>query len=358
MKAAEERSSILVWRTGHLGDTICAVPAFRLIRRFFPHAELVLLCDQPGDGSVAATEVVGRFGIFDRIITYSSRRRARTAWDLYCVVRRELPESVILLSGVRETTEGVHRKSRFLKICGARRVHASYFPESRTSWRGNEPARLIELLHRYGIDGEKPGYDVPSDFDARSTILKKLATAGLDAGKPFVVFCGGGKAPTQRWPLERYAAVLAALPWPVVGIGGTLDVSAYREKVAPICAGLRLLPDPLSLAEVFELLRTAGAYFGNDTGPMHVAAAVGCPVAAIISGRNAPGMWDPDVEPSLIFRHRTDCEDCFLQECIEERHRCMTEITATRVTTDLLPLLTNPSQADGLCFRAARQGLK
>jgi ADP-heptose:LPS heptosyltransferase len=335
---------ILVYRTGHLGDTVCAIPAFRLIREFFPEADLALLCDRPKGLKVAVTDVIESFGIFEKIITYASNRHLLTAVELGRQVRRIRPDMAIILPQVRESAEMLRRKKRFFEHCGVSDIRGHNFPTLRNLWQPNEPTRLIQILHSIGVRGPKPDYDPPRDRGAMGSVQAKLQAAGVDPGRPYLVFCGGGKEPTQRWSLGRYAHILKTvtdrLPVRVVAIGSLSECINYQAQIVPLCPELRF-PGKLSLQELFEMTRGALAYFGNDTGPMHVAAAVKCPVAAVISARNSPGAWDPDVKPSIVFRHRTECEDCFLGECVIERHRCMTGITEEAVRPGLLEFLSS-----------------
>ena len=335
---------VLVYRTGHMGDTICATPAFRLLRGFYRDSHLTLLCDQPSQGKVPAVQVVGKFDIFDAIVTYRSGLGLVTMLDLARTVKKIKPNIVIMLPQFRETKKGLGRKIRFFRLCSVRDVRGLCFTTLNHLWQPNEAERLIKLLFEMGIKGDKPGYDIPINPLARASVIAKLAAARVDVNKPLLVFCGGGKAPTQHWELERYAQVLAAvessLQLSVVGLGNQSELARYKTCIAPHFPGLRLL-DQLDLSEMFELFRLATAYFGNDTGPMHAAAALGCPVAAVISARNPPGSWDPDVEPRLIFRHRTECENCFLVECSLESHRCMSSITPAQVIAGLEPFLAN-----------------
>lgn len=341
--SAPQPSRVLVYRTGHLGDTVCAIPAFRLIRRTFPKAEITLLCDEPTDRKVSALEVIGQLNLFDRIRTYSSRNGVFTPLKLALEVRHARPQTLIILSQYRETGQTVRRKEKFFRWCGVRDVRAAQLPPPPQEWQPNEPERLIRLLAQMGITGEKPEYGVVSDPARLGSVRQKLSAAGIDPAKSFLIFCGGGKALAQRWPLERYAAALTAiaaeLGLPVLGLGTDSEVASYREKVLPHFPQLHVPAAPFTIPELFELFRLATAYFGNDTGPMHVAAAVNCPVAAVISARNPPGVWDPDVTPRLLFRHRTSCENCFLNECVEEKHRCLTAITETEVLAELPPFL-------------------
>jgi ADP-heptose:LPS heptosyltransferase len=341
--SAPQPSRVLVYRTGHLGDTVCAIPAFRLIRRTFPKAEITLLCDEPTNRKVSALEVIGQLNLFDRIRTYSSRNGVFTPLKLALEVRRARPQTILLLAQARETPPEVRRKQRFFRSCGVRDVRAAQVLHPPQDWQPNESERLLQLLAKMGVTGEKPDYEIAASPVRLESVRQKLVASGIDSSKPFLVFCGGGKASAQRWPLERYATVLKTvseqLRLPILGLGTDEEVASYREKILPRFPRLILPVTPFTIPELFELHRLATAYFGNDTGPMHVAAAVNCPVAAVISARNPPGAWDPDVAARLIFRHRTYCENCFLEECTREGHRCLTAITETEVLAELLPFL-------------------
>ena len=335
---------VVVFRTGHLGDTVCAIPAFRLVRSHFADAELTLLCDQPQyDIKVAMIEVIQNLHIFDRILPYTSGQAVSAAWQLLRAVRTVHPDLLVVLPQVRESAGSVVRKKRFFRCCGVSDVRGFQLSASHKGWLPNEADRLVRILNCVGVSGDKPPYDIPTEAARRTSLDKKLRSVGINPAQPFIVFCGGGKAATQRWPLDRYGAVLARLATEtnseILGLGTPQEVENFRRRVLPVFPDLRLLQNSLTMPELFELFRLAAVYFGNDTGPMHVAAAVGCPVAVVMSARNAPGMWDPDVEPRLIVRHRTECEDCFLNDCIVEQHRCMAEITVERVAAEVISFI-------------------
>jgi heptosyltransferase-3 len=338
----DEKKTVLVFRTGHLGDTVCAIPAFRLIRNFFPTAQLSLLCDRPSRSErVPATEVTRSLGIFDTIESYRSSGGLSGAWQILRIVRKVRPSMVIALSQVRETVESVRRKRRFFQRCGVPDVRVVQISTSHHDWQPNEADRLIRLLDTIGIIGEKPNYSIPVDSAARIALERKLKAAGIEMNLPFLVFCGGGKASTQCWPLDRYAIVLKNIATEmgiqIVGIGTPEESERYRVEMLPVFRQLQLLRESLTVSEMFELFRLAYGYLGNDSGPMHVAAALDCPVAVVMSSRNSPGSWDPDTRRRLVIRHRTECEDCFLQDCVVERHRCMTAISVERVINETLP---------------------
>ena len=326
---------VLVFRTGTLGDTVCAIPAFRLIRRNFPHAELTLLSDMPARTNVAAWDVVNSLGIFDYGVGYRTGGKLSTAWELFRIVRKLRPELLIQLPQVNQTSRQLASRRRFFDWIGVRNLCGFRAQIHPAEWVPREADRLIQVLNKEGILGAKPEYEIPINPDALERVNVLAGNLGIDLQRAFLVFCGGGKTATQRWPLERYAAVLRILSrdldLPVIAIGGPRELKLYRRLVWPAFPDCQIPGDSVSLPELFELLRFATAYVGNDTGPMHVAASVACPVLAIISARNRPGLFDPDANQSCLIRHRTPCEGCRLEACFENRHRCLLEISVRRV---------------------------
>lgn len=339
---------VTVFRTGNLGDTICAIPAFRLIRQHFASAHVTLLCDRAARGNVAAAEVIRDLGLFDRIRTYTARAGAPTLGSLFWQVKSARPDVLVMLPQGREASAMVSRKQMFFRVCGIRDVRAGQIRTIRDGALPNESDRLIELLQLYGIFGSKPPYSIPVENNAVDTVARKALAVGLDVSRPFIVFCGGGKAATQRWQIDRYAAVLRQLVdqagIQIAAIGAPSDVETYRRSLLPVCPQAKIM-EHLVVGELFPLLRLSIGYFGNDTGPMHMAAAIGKPVAVVMSGRNLPGEWDPDVEQRLIFRRRVSCENCFLKECVEQGHRCMTNISIAEVAAGVVPFFGTFSDA-------------
>jgi len=318
-----------------LGDTLCAIPAFRMIRRELPDTRLTLLCDQPGNGKVAMEQVLERLGIFEEIFTYTSNRDFRSFRAFIRVIRTAQPDAMLFLSQARENSKRILRKKWLVRLLGIRQIYFRLPSMHTNEWVDNEPKRLDSQLREIGFRGPKPAYDIPVDETARESIEKRLLSKGVSVHCPYMVFCPGGKAATQRWPVDRYAVVLkqihAMYQLPIVLMGTTMETEAFMRTSLEV----PVFPIDTNLAEMFELMRRACVYFGNDTGPMHVAAAVGCPVAVVMSARNQPGAWDPDVNPSLVIRERTSCENCFLSECIQQKHRCMTGISSNRVFGEL-----------------------
>lgn len=299
-------------------------------------------------GQTAAQSVLEPIGVANRIRVYSTRPRWRAFLQIRNVIDRVKPSIAIILGQAAAPPLATFRLAAILRLLGVPDVRiANLVPPAGETWPG-EGERLCSGLRAVGVDGATPPFAIPHFAQAREVVHRRFIAAGMSIEDPYLVFCGGGKALTQRWSLDRYAKVLLriheAWGFPVVVIGSALEMAEYRAEFGIARFGVRYF-DSLDLIQLFELLRGAFAYLGNDTGPMHAAAAVACPVIAVMSARNAPGQWYPEVEPRLIFRRDVPCQHCLLNECITEGHRCMTDIGIEEVTMGALRFL------DGLVDR-------
>lgn len=338
--------NVIVYRTGHLGDTICAVPSFRRLRSHFRDEKLVLLCDDPAKGKAASSEIAGRLGIFDRIVTYRSGDGWRTFRDLAGIVKQIRPDIVFSLPQVKAPRRALRKQKLFFRLFGVRKLLGFDMPLYKGGRLLNEPQRLAEILDRERIAGGAFGYDFPEDLTAKKSVRQKLAFVGINEERPYIVFCGGGKTQTQHWPLDRYATVLEQLyahfGIQIIGIGSPAELSSFKREILPVFPQLKIFSSSLAIGELIELMRDATCYIGNDTGPMHLSAAVGRPVVAIISARNRFCLWDPDIEQRLIFRHRTACEGCWADVCPHGHHNCMRLIQVAEILPEIIDFMKRP----------------
>jgi ADP-heptose:LPS heptosyltransferase len=314
------------------------------IRQHFVGAELTLVCDAAKNSKVPAQDVIASLNCFDRVTPYEPGRSLHSWIQLWQKIRAIRPDVLVYLTQQRESETTIRRKVRFFYWAGVKKVLVIRGTKhSDAGWVPNEVQRLRSGLHGAGIVTAESRYTVPGTAIARNSLLQKLAQISIKPEDPFIAFCGGGKTATQRWPLDRYGRVMSEIyaktAIPVVAVGTPEEEVAYRQQIIPHFGQLRFVPSGLNFAEMFELFRMAAFYLGNDTGPMHAAASVGCPVFAVISARNLPGAWDPEVVPRRVIRHRTECENCFLESCIKEGHRCMLEIGTVRVTEEVLSFM-------------------
>src|SRR5439155_1966739 len=168
----------------------------------------------------------------------------------------------------------------------------------------------------------------------QSEIEHWLSELGSDAGRSWVGFGPGSKMPAKRWPIDRFAEVGANLIerfniWPVV-FGGAEDNAEGARLLKSWGCGYNAA-GRLSVRASAAGLKRCLFYVGNDTGTMHLLAAVGTKCVAIFSARDWPGRWHPYGPGHRVLRSSIECEGCGLVECIERRNECLQRITVSQV---------------------------
>src|SRR5690606_19838824 len=172
---------------------------------------------------------------------------------------------------------------------------------------------------------------------------------GLTEDRRAVAFMPGAEyGPAKQWPLEHFAAVareLTARGIAVWVIGSGKDAEA-GEAIARGNEGVRNLAGKTSLGDAVDLLAMCEAVVTNDSGLLHVAAALEVPLVALF-GSSSPGHTPPLAEPERVaIRYLAlDCSPCFKRTCPLGHLRCLTDITPASVLDALAGLgVAQPGQ--------------
>ena len=203
-----------------------------------------------------------------------------------------------------------------------------------------DTTRLTQTVQRYvalGLpaDVAKPP-PVPEprlDIDTANQ-QRLLEVLGLDTAKPIVALMPGAEyGPAKCWPLSHYGQVAAALAtagYQVWVLGSQQDLPA-GDTIARESGGVaRNLCGRTQLVDAVDLLALASSAVTNDSGLMHVAAAVGCHVIAIY-GSSTPDYTPPLTERKTVLYRRLECSPCFERTCPLGHLRCLREIGPERV---------------------------
>ncbi len=197
--------------------------------------------------------------------------------------------------------------------------------------------RFVALAHD-AADDSVPDYPFPRltiDPVQRQAVIDKFALAG--AGKILALCPGAEYGPAKRWPAEHFATVARALQqcgWRIWLFGSDKD-KAVTEDINALTDGVCLdLAGRTSLAEAVDALSLVDAVVSNDSGLMHVAAALDKPVVAVY-GSSDPGFTPPLHAAARIVSLNLDCSPCFKRECPLGHTRCLVDIAPERVLAAL-----------------------
>ena len=342
-----EPQRILVYRCGTLGDTLVALPAIRALRRRYPGARFLYMTASDRDGKVWADEVLREFGWFDAFVTYRSAeiRDPVSLWRVAARVRRHRPDLAVLLASDKNGRARLWRDRLFFALAGVSRCIAVPSPKAR--WYGGlrrsprvyplEVDRLLAgVVAATGVEAAPVEFALPVRAEHEVEVLRLIAAAGLDCRRPLVALCPGSKQPIKCWPVDRYAAVGERLindggvNLAVVGGPDEAGVGARIGGAWPARRWINLA-SRLSILQSAALLQQASFYVGNDTGAMHLAAAVGTRCVAVFSAREPARSWFPWGDQHIVMRRNVSCQNCYLDVCVAENLRCLNDITVDEV---------------------------
>lgn len=213
-------------------------------------------------------------------------------------------------------------------------------------------AGLPRLVDRYRALADAPPAG-PADFPRLEVDPGKqaatLARLGLHTEAPVLALCPGAEyGPAKRWPESHYAAVAEAMlarGWQVWLFGSAADLGTCKAIDGLTGNRCRTLAGETALEEAVDLLACASAVVTNDSGLMHVAAAVGVPVVAVY-GSTDPGYTPPLSERARVVRLGLDCSPCFKRECPLGHLNCLRNLDAERVLAELDTIAAAPTRAD------------
>jgi lipopolysaccharide heptosyltransferase II len=321
--ALKNREGRLVVAPNWIGDAVMSLPVLRAMRRADPSRRITVLARR-GPAAVYRAE-----GTADGVRTTSglvadaaasARERFSEAWLLPNSFRSALvPFLARIPDRIGYATDG-----------RAALLTRALAPPPRTDHqlRDYDP-----LLRSRGIepDPDPPRLPIPAEAAARAH--SALARAGLPTEGPSVLLAPGAAFGwTKRWPPDRFGRLADLLTARgshcalVIGPGEeSIAEEVRRASTRPVpVLGLDL--DPVGVAALAARARVVVA---NDSGPMHLAAAVGTPVVALF-GPTDPGRTGPKGSPSEVLDRYVFCSPCYLKEC-PYGHECMREISVETV---------------------------
>lgn len=207
-------------------------------------------------------------------------------------------------------------------------------------WHRLDKQALPLMVERFAQLAELPGADLPRPVAyplLRSTLAdqeKTLGELGFTRPKKLVAFCPGAEyGPAKRWPAAHFAELARKLAEQActMWLFGSPKDHAVAEEISQLAPGLcRNLCGATSLAQAVDLLAMADLVVCNDSGLMHVAAAVDRPIVALY-GSSSPGFTPPLSDRAEILSLKLDCSPCFKRECPLGHLDCLNHLTPDQV---------------------------
>ena len=335
---------ILIFRTGSLGDSVCALPAIYSIRKNYPDAQIDILTNAGAENLVSLGAIIDRKFV-NEIINYFGmpkkdlfKKLKEKNYDLFI----QLPQyDAGMIRQLRDIfiAKGLGVKFVFGWQIGSTQFLAKY--QAKFIKFENERDRLLGILEKNG--SKSFGLHFPLGFTpgienkiAEVMKLRNVILSGDEGGisenmQHNIGLVVGAKRPQNRWPIEYFKEVAEYLldkKYNILLFGGPEDYELAEqikgERVFNFCG-------KLSPLETAELMKYCKLVISNDTGPMHLAYAVGTPLIAIFSSRDYAGKWFPPAnEKNIVFRNNdVYCANCFNEEV--NGNKCLREIIPQKI---------------------------
>lgn len=321
--------NILVYRIGHLGDTLVSLPAFWSLREAYPKAKITLLSNSnsKSDQFLLANDVLPEKGIFDEWLSYpigiSKFKLIQQLSKLFLEIRSRKFDAIIYLMPRNRTPEQIKRDKFIFRLLGIKRIiGTSYLEKNKLLPDDPRPLPKVETEYNYLLNCMiNDGLSVKNDQLKTDLLLsaEEISTANewikdfCDTKKKFIAVAPGSKWESKIWNEDNYADVISKLIeksdiFPII-FGGPEDREKGERLISKWGTGANAA-GVLNIRQAAAVLEKCSLYLGNDTGTMHLAASVKTACVAIFAAIDWEGRWIPFGNENIVFRSKVDCEGC------------------------------------------------
>jgi lipopolysaccharide heptosyltransferase II len=317
-------SNILIIKPGAIGDLLQMTPVIRALKETYPTARVSLLV-----GSRQTAQLFKHNDRVHEVLVYEKNTMHRSfrsllkmrselkerRYDLVINFQRSNVRTWLLASAAFPCRVLVYHKDR------KRTIHAV--------------ANYLETLAPLGIDADNLSLELAPGPDEREYAAALLDRSGSDERHPLVALNPGASHRVNRWPPERFAELAdrlsARLSARVVLVGGPDDVSLIEDIIARTVSKPVSLAGKANLLEMAAVMERVSLLVSGDTGPMHLATAVGAKVVALFGAADSD-RTGPVGQGHVVLRSDADCAPCRSRTC-SNRHQlaCMDGISVDRV---------------------------
>ncbi len=302
---------ILIIKPSSLGDIIHSLPVLDALNRCFPGAEIDWIVAKGFEGILEGHPMLRKLWIIRKEEWKKITRLRSTISELRKLFRNLKSEKFdcaidlqgLFRSGLIAKATGAPLRIGFAdaregsavfythKVVGGKEIHAV--------------DRYLKIPALLGCKVTRPRFPLPSF---------QVAPEGVLPAGDYAVMAPGARKPVNRWPARRFGELASRLPLRTVVVGSKSDRDLADEVVKASKGKAVSLAGRTGLRELVGVIRQARFVVSNDTGPMHVAAAVGVPVFALFGAAN-PVRTGPYGMGHTVIRREVPCSPCYKRSC-------------------------------------------
>ncbi|MBI5048546.1 MAG: glycosyltransferase family 9 protein [Deltaproteobacteria bacterium] len=334
---ARQIERILIVKLDHAGDVLLATPAIKAIRKQFPSAHITLVAGPWSRGIVEGESYINDIISYnaywhnrspDKILNISEgidliRTLRQTRYDIFFDLKGDLFAIIIgFLSGIPRRIGYGWSGGGFLLT-----------DEVETTIKKHQVEILMDAVRIVDPSPGIPqlGITVPVYEDRH--VRAMMREEGWDESKLMLGFHVGSGCPSKIWPVERFAdlmeRVYGKLKAQIVVVGGSEDIELIKRLEGLLSFKPIVMADKTTFEQTAAVIKRCSLFIGNDSVPVHIAAAVEVPVVVLFSAANDWQRWGPYGNDVTVVYKDVPCKGCEKDVC--ESMECMDMITVDEV---------------------------
>lgn len=327
--------NILIVKLSAIGDVIHALPVAQALKQRFPASKLTWIVEKPAYDLLTMNQHIDEILLFEKAKYKTWKGFVKYGPDLAKMLKAHHFDLVLDL-------QGLFKSAALAWLSGAPQ-RIGYCNMRELSWLVSKPVcgvhkdshvieRYLDVARELGCEPGRPQYCLQPNAQAVEEVKQMLHAAGIMPGMSYIVMAPGTNWRSKCWPAAYYADLAGALTkkyqQPVILIGGQQDQERAQVIQANKTACIVNLIGKTNLKQLAGVLQRSRLFIGGDTGPMHLAAAMGTRVVALFGPSDAHRNG-PFGDEHVVIRKNLNCSPCFKRDCPDVQ--CMEQITAADV---------------------------
>ncbi len=328
IKLEETPAKLLIIKPSSLGDVVHSLPFLNAVRESFPSTEIHWVIAKGLEGLLENHPMVQKLLVINKDEWKDIKRMRGTLSEFRSILGALKGESYditvdlqgLLRSGILTAASKAPVRLGFSE---AREGSRLFYTQTITGGREIHAVdRYLKMASALGCDPRTVAFPMPPVKESLKIRQLKQAVG------EYAVLAPGARWKTKQWPAERFGRLSSLLNIPSIIIGSGADEALAEEAAAHSKGKAISMAGKTDIKELISLIRKAVFMVTNDSGPMHIAAACGVPVAALFGPTN-PARTGPYGRGHIIIRGDSACAPCYKKKCKEIR--CMDSISVEEV---------------------------
>jgi lipopolysaccharide heptosyltransferase II len=315
---------ILIVRTDRIGDVLLSTPVIKALRGTYPNAYIAMMV------SPYAKDIIDGNPYLDEVIIYDKDGKHKS-WGRSLKFSLRLKKRRFDLALVLHPTNRVHLVSCFAGI--PRRVGydrklgfllTDKIEHTKHLGQKHELEYNLDLLRHLGIEPKDKTLYIPIKKESEEWTDELFREEAIAKSDKLLAIHPAASCPSKVWPAERFSKVADRLAerygFKVLIIAGPKDIVSSKVVLENMRHSAVYLGGRTSVSQLASILKRCRLFISNDSGPVHIASAVGTPVISIF-GRNQKGLspkrWGPVGDKDKVLHKEVGCIECLAHNCVK-----------------------------------------